>query len=728
MKKIKPKQADFSIDYKNELLPDLFFKKETECNFSSSEQLKYYQLEDLLRYSEQVFQTLLIACEQLKNPRLIQALQNKADTGVRIYLLLGNEPLNQNAIDALSGRCLIRTGVPQKGALFLVDHQTSQQKGLLLMDSQTLNEDSFKSYAIELEPQQINDSFRSFSHLFWEHATKEYKTQNTAKPTQKHPDGPVLTNHSHHLLGNLKNTLFDVRASLQEGSCITNEMNKGDNLLLLKTDSPYISRLASQNTALTDMPIPSLLLAENENWLLPDDHHFDRVNWCLKLSKNQGEKIKRDFKLAMETAAWQFQAETTLGKLDNEHPVRFVHEPHQIRSIKVNRKIKLEDIQTDDIDTFLFKNPQSLTKHLTNWKPDLLAYQIDYTLCIHPPYRPINAILDPLYKRWEQTEAEWQSSLDSLQSQQKKIDEKQANILDNLKYWIKNFLLSQEHSIKQLNQEIERLKNASVTKATPSEREKMKQELLHLQQKVATRAHDTSIKVDEAKQEEAWKEKRSSLDKDHKIQTDLVKAKKRIFEEHQNEKSNKIKDSENSFNDKWKKVVANLKEKSLSKMQGQTPETLSAMNIKEAEKWKASIGNKEWTMHYSHFEQVIADHYLAQKIDRDIDEAKRALTQSQSQLKQAEEKLNAHGDRCIYHPKKSSNELDKQLRIKEEKGNSFPSFTWPEEDLPHEASRLFYANKNRFLMFSDLDQLDQVREDAVRLKASIVCEEEKENA
>lgn len=82
--------------------------------------------------------TLMIACEQLKDESLIQAIKEQAEKGIRIYLLLGEKNANKVAIDVLSGRCLIRTGVSQKGALMVVDHTTTQAQGLLLMSGQHL--------------------------------------------------------------------------------------------------------------------------------------------------------------------------------------------------------------------------------------------------------------------------------------------------------------------------------------------------------------------------------------------------------------------------------------------------------------------------------------------------------------------------------------------------------------------------------------------------------------
>ena len=189
MTRIVPRQEQFRVDYQNEYLPALFRKQASDADFSSS--LPQLNSEALSQVVCMARLTLLIGCEQLKDESLIHAIKEQAEKGIRIYLLLGEKTANKAAIDTLSGRCLIRTGVSQQGALVLVDHTTTEAQGLLLMSGQPLVAADQSAWGIQLEPQQIDDSFRSFCKLFWEKSNEEYLQQNLPQVVVEHPDGLI---------------------------------------------------------------------------------------------------------------------------------------------------------------------------------------------------------------------------------------------------------------------------------------------------------------------------------------------------------------------------------------------------------------------------------------------------------------------------------------------------------------------------------------------------------
>merc|ERR1712000_208227 len=247
---------------------------------------------------------------------LIQAIKEQAEQGIRIYLLLGDKNANKAAIDTLSGRCLIRTGVSQQGALVLVDHTTTQAQGQLLMSGQPLLSADQAAWGIQLEPLQIDGIFRSFCKLFWEQSNEEYLQQNQQQSSVQHPDGTVVTNHSHQLCGTLNDCLSDTLNQLQ-GATHSGFNAFGDGWrLLLGVRSSEVAGQARAGVALTDNRIPSLLLSRNGNWLLPDKTDFAAANWCLKLSAQQSQKLEQAYDEAFEEAAWQYQSETAIGECD----------------------------------------------------------------------------------------------------------------------------------------------------------------------------------------------------------------------------------------------------------------------------------------------------------------------------------------------------------------------------------------------------------------------------
>ncbi|MEF1295659.1 hypothetical protein QTO08_07200, partial [Vibrio parahaemolyticus] len=464
MTRIVPRQEQFRIDYQNEHLPALFSKQESDADFSSA--LPMLNSEFLRRIISMARLTLLIACEQLKDESLIQAIKEQAEKGIRIYLLLGEKNANKVAIDILSGRCLIRTGVSQQGTLVLVDHTTTQAQGLLLMSGQPLVSAEQPAWGILLEHQQIDDSFRSFCKLFWENSNEEYLQQNQQQSSVQHPDGAVVTNHSHQLCGTLNDYLGDTLEHLQAATHSGFGASGYSWRLLLGTQSSEISKQARTGVVLSDNRIPSLLLSNEGNWLLPDQTDFSAANWCLKLSTQQSHKLEQAYEQAFEEAAWQYQAKTAIGECDYQQRLRFADQPGLERVVEEVREIELEDINTQDIDSFLNDEAEQLASRVTAWQRSQLAHFIDYDVVVHPPYCPESAKPDSLYQAWGDSEQDWQQRLEVLTNAQSKIDQQQASIADKLRGFIKGFLLGQGQSVKSLNLEIDTLKNWSVTKAT----------------------------------------------------------------------------------------------------------------------------------------------------------------------------------------------------------------------------------------------------------------------
>lgn len=183
MTQITVRQESFRVDYRSEGLPPLFCEQGSDCDFSASTILEFVDSADLISVVSKARLTLLLACDQIKNKELILALQEAADRGVRIYLLLGDQQSNHTAIDSLTGRCLIRTGLKQHGGLMLVDHTASQARGFLITGAQSMTTSGGGDWGIQLEQRQIEDSFRSFCKLFWEDAGSEYLKQNESRET-----------------------------------------------------------------------------------------------------------------------------------------------------------------------------------------------------------------------------------------------------------------------------------------------------------------------------------------------------------------------------------------------------------------------------------------------------------------------------------------------------------------------------------------------------------------
>lgn len=782
MTRIVPRQEQFRIDYQHEHLPALFSKQASDADFSRD----LPQLNGVLlkRVVSMARLTLLIACENLKDESLIQAIKEQAEKGIRIYLLLGDKNANKAAIDTLSGRCLIRTGVSQQGALVLVDHTTTQAQGLLLMSGQPLVAANQSAWGIQLEPQQIDDSFRSFCKLFWEHSNEEYLQQNQQQSSVKHPDGTVVTNHSHQLCGTLNDCLSDTLNQLQAATHSGFNASGDGWRLLLGTQSSDIKGQARTGVALTENRIPSLLISREGNWLLPDQSDFSAANWCLKLSAQQSQKLEQAYDQAFEEAAWQYQDETLISECDSQQRLRFADQPGLECVVEDVRDIELEDINTRTIDSFLNDDAEHLASAVTAWQRSQLAHFIDYDVVVHPPYCPEAAKTDALYQDWKKSEQDWQQRLEVLTHAQSKIDQQQASIADKLRGFIKGFLLGQGQSVKSLNLEIDTLKTWSVTKATPAERELHCQQLESLQDKIRKRGIDTEQKLDEAEQNQSWEQRRDALIANQSKANELLKQKSSALDQLEKNKPEATSLVEQKFRAGWVAAAEKLADQQLNDTEiydlkaeqflaealpeiplaapkdADEPEkqarqeaiqlaksrceeltqqarqacikakreALQSMDVSQANNWKTSIKEKVWKKHYNDFERCLADHEQGlKKIERDIQEAQKALDNSSVEQGRAENALNEHGSSFVYQPKQVSDAFEKQLGLKGSKDGE-SKFQWPSEELPAEGTELREHQQNRYLVVFDTDQIEQARRDAERLKAQLVCDKEFANA
>jgi hypothetical protein len=757
MTRITAKTEEFRCDYQNDVLPALFSKQGSDANFSSV--LPILHSSAMAKVIGMARMTLLIACDELKDLSLIKAFQDKADEGVRIYLLLGSSKRNQAAIDALSGRCLIRSGVAQQGCLLLVDNTTTQSQGLMLMSAPgTADGDC---WAIQLEPQQIDDSFRSFCSLFWEKADQEVIHQQQSNKAIEHPDGKVVVNHSHQLCGTLNDCLGDTLQHLA-GATHSAFSAEGDSWqLLLNTDSDAIKKHARVGVALTDQPMPSLLLSGEGNWLLPQHVDFQAANWCLKLSDQQSEKLVTAYDQAMQEAAWQYQPEIRVGELSDEQALRFTDQPGLVRNLEALRNVTLDDIKTQMIDSFLNDTPESLTAAVTGWQRNQLAHQIDYRVTIHPPYCPAGAKPDLLYKDWQDAEQDWQSRLDRLKDQQHKIDQQQQGVADKLKGFIKGFLLGQGQSAKTLNKEIEGLRDWSVTAATPAEREEHLEALKRLAAQIQSRGEDTAVEIDKARQNQHWEDKRDQLQKVLDDAKSAAGAKSVIYQQLENGRSASESGVANEFLARWQKAVTGLTDERIKQtniaglmseqfLPKQLPddqdqlkavneqadadrlqkkrEVLSTMAVENALEWKNTIKDKVWKKHYASLERALADRQQGlNKIKRDIDEAESAMSNAQRHVEQSRQALDDHGHSFVYQPGKQADALSQQLGLKSSHNSTTP-FSWPTEELPACDTELRAEQQKRYLVITDTDQLPQARKDAERLNANIVCDKESAHA
>lgn len=716
---IEAKQEQFRVDYVDEVLPALFKKQNTDSDFSES--LLRINPENAIDRIEEAKSTLLIAVEHITNQRVIRALQNKADDGVRVYLLLGDELSNKAAIDGLVGRCLIRTGVSQKGGLILVDHATNTAMGLLLTNGLVLNNEDHQTWATEMDPTQIGDSFRSFCKLFWEETKREFKKPNEPRATVAHPDGKIVTNHSHQLSGTLQESLSDALESLAGASHCSFGASGTYSLLLNVTSTNIIFR---QGVCLTEQSTPSLLFSDKGNWLLPDETDFVVANWCLRLSGQQSQTLFDTYDKAIEQAAWQYSPPVKMGEVEGKQALRFAEQPDIVRQIERFRTKDLKPVLTSTIDSFLRDEPEELTRSQTVQQPDYLAHQIDYNVIIHPPYCPKSAVPDEIYANWEKAEDDWLSHLLLLEQKQERIDERQKRIADKLKEGLRGFLLGQEQSVKKLNKELAELKRWSVKRATPAERRLNHDRLLTLIDEICKREENTLTEISRAEHEQRWNQKKEQLQKQHQEAESIIENKKRRFEELRSEKNSRQAEAKEKFLQRWHQAVEGLSDDQVAKIKKEKSRLLE-LDFENACELRLEVKEKNFKKHYSAMNRAIEDYeYGIDKIERDINSAKSELDSANKTLESVKQQLKLHGSTFKDTPLETGQALEKQLGIESAESTSH-TLLWPDTELPSEGSELKTDGNQRWLVISHTEQLAQARIDAERLNATICVDSPK---
>lgn len=764
MGQIKIRQDEFSIDYRRDKLPALFCRQDSDCDFSASEVIDRVGFEMLHSRISSARLTLLIACDLIKSEEIIELLQQTADRGVRIYLLLGEPKRNKTAIDALSGRCLIRAGLEQQGTLVLVDHSTTTPSGVLMMNHSVLEVPNSKTWVVELEEKQIEDSFRSFCKLFWESSSSEYLNQKHKTVQKAHPDGAIVTNHSHQLSARLGDC---IQESLESQTAISYQDHRdelGDYRMLLSSQSQNIASVARHGVALTDAAIPSLVISADGNWLLPEDADFKKVNWCLRLSKAQSVSVIDAYETAVSAAAWQYKSDFAMQDIANNQQVRFADKPDDIQGLKEKRSRILEAISTESINQFLNESAQALAGDSVCWKRDFMAYQVDYEVAVHPPYVPSQAIEDALYSNWSDAEADWQKRLQALEGKLISINEKQQSIPDRLTGFIKPFLLGQNQSVKSINRELEALKNWSVTAATPAGRLEYAGRIDKFMAEVDKRGSETAAKIDEAEQHNQWLEKQKNLLVEKNKKSEVVDTKEAALKKLISEKQLRLEDIDKQFLAQWAAASAKLNDKQLAdvKLPGLSPlgdnlegeqkngssskndtkndtehqagiaakirSSIANMTVEQARQWKADTKNSIWKKHYKAFENVIEFRESSiKKVEREIKDSEQALGKATTEFEVAKVAFEDHGSEFSYKSKKDSLAFEKQLGIKTQSEAS-SEFTWPDEELPAQNTELRTHAGKRYLVISTTEQLAEAKEDAERLVAKIVCDREQVNA
>jgi hypothetical protein len=131
--------TEFTINYGEEYLNNIFVYQDDESgsceNFDDGFHICTEFSWTTYLNSLEINKSLLLSTSSITSDDAIRSLQELADNNIQIFLLLDDSDANREAIEALSGRCCIRIGVAQQGALIIADHQQEEFKqGVIFKD------------------------------------------------------------------------------------------------------------------------------------------------------------------------------------------------------------------------------------------------------------------------------------------------------------------------------------------------------------------------------------------------------------------------------------------------------------------------------------------------------------------------------------------------------------------------------------------------------------------
>ncbi|MFA0570469.1 phospholipase D-like domain-containing protein [Vibrio gallaecicus] len=524
MSTLEVQQESFTKHYHDQLLPPIFIDQgcSAEDNLSLPEFMEVVEQQTIVSIIDNTRLTLLLAADRLTNADIIKALQNSADKGVRIYLYLGNKHKNKEAISALSSRCLIRTGEPQQGALLISDHATFSPVGHILNSSTVFtNSEDDDNFLIILTAEQIQDTYRSFCHLFWDKSEKQViKQGEKLENAVANPAGTIVVNHQYQLPEQLAGNFTqasDIKFSQLNhhdlDAVIVSKLSQATNNILDLNKAELAESLVNnnKNVALTDFNIPNIVATNSGCWFIPNGATNQQANWSLKLNHQQSTELTNSLNQAFEAAQWQLDQSRLVESLDS--PFRFVDEANNVYQCEQSLERELDPVCTDNMNSFLYDNIEVLTSSDTELTREYLAKSIHYNVQRHPPYCPQAASKAQLYSKWDGANQNWLTELADLEFKLDRLDKKRTSVSQSILSFFNSFSLGQQHKHKKLKKSIFELRQLDMITATPAERAEQQSNYLSCFKQLSHDDDATDQAIDKAKLEKQWHDKKEQLTK-----------------------------------------------------------------------------------------------------------------------------------------------------------------------------------------------------------------------
>ncbi|SFG68120.1 hypothetical protein [Neptunomonas qingdaonensis] len=709
MSLIAKKQEIFEIDYRQQPLPLVFVDTNNDIEPMNYDWFKPFKVDALIDFIQQARSTLLLAMDILDNQQVINALQRKADQGLRVFLCLGTEHSNTSAIDQLQSRCLLRTGTRQQGALIIRDQNTLQKSGCLLTGALT-----DEAYQILLDKRQVDDSYRSFCHLFWQECDKEFSINSTKKAQSI--NSSIVVNHSYQSKNGL-NRYFDI----EPYSAFNTLVSSDDKLLQQlspKSDSRSFALLSVDQSALaekvieqqgqvslTEKSLPNLVQVKQTYWLLPQSVNTAQSNWALQLNDQQVTDIDLWVYFNYRQAKWQLDKKSNIGQLQSR-TVKFAADIKQSFICKEHRERVISPIYTHCFDDFFNTDIKVLAKEQTGWIKEQLASVIQYTVERHPPYFPDSAKEDALHRQWSLAQNQWKKIVDEQLAKLANLEQQQSSVAELIRQFIGQFVLGQKQQNKKLKQQLEAFAEWDCLHATHAERSEKLQALQGIAIAIANNKQRTEQEISNAEAQRKWNEKKIKLNQTVLDAETQVGTSKSNIDKHALQLVEQQTQNEQAALLELEQLVSSLVEAERTKL----PSDLSQV---ELEKFFA---NKVKRKNFPSLHQVfIRTKKKNNELRGKLNELDARLMDAEKQLTNAREQLLAYGNYFIA-PVVSQDHLSQQLRLEE---NKDLEINWPTEQLPQNGLQLMREGNQRYLVVVDVSQFQDAQVDAERLKAKL---------
>lgn len=736
---IRPRMESFRVSFAEEQLENLFVAQSSDISterysgecFGLNVPFPYQQV------IEDADHILLMATRRLDDATLIQALQSRADAGVRIYLLLGREADNHLAIEALAGRCLIRTGVAQNGTLIIKNPMLNTAHGILLSSGFA---DS--RYWLRLTPGQREDYYRLFCHLFWEEALGEHLQQGV-KPRKavSNPLGRIDLNHQDPLANKLTNNLRISWPDMSQGS-LTGIFSQLDLDTWPQAPSGVlISELKQMNVergiklcqkvshlALTEHSgLPQIMQGEDQqHWMLPQSTKAEEVNWCVRLTSAQRHEVAPHLQRWQQQARWQLRRQLRVAEITS--PIRFVDQLDQEHQCLPLRTIELEPVRTGTFEQFMHGGTRQLAGQQVRLQRDQLACEIDFSVAIHPPYCPEKATDDPLLNAWQRAQQNWAERISTLSRVLAQEDGEQSRLGERIRNALGSFFAGQSQSRRELERALTDLADWDCTLDLPSVRQEQLARLNQLADQVHLRRERLSRKVDETQQQLAWEHKRQSLLDELGLTRSELRKRNALLEEHQRQLPEAREKLQQAFLQHWRDWIDEAKKSGSNSDKNNRNNwefgALSELDKTQAIEWLDKHQKQLQGDLKRKAKRLQDDHQQGeQKLARNDKELNQQLQKVEREVERLAQDLEALGERFVYAPNQDATaELAKVMGNRASTKAQPLHITWPTEELPQTGTTLRLLNKQRWLVITTIEQIPRAQQDAKRLNA-ILCTE-----